>query len=233
MTNDTYDKYNDLIRRMAVRLTKTCPGLREDAVNAGWVGLLEAVGRRDPNIPDINFEGLIILRVRGSIIDFLRKQDYLNRNQRKDAKRIDRARLKTERRLGRAVTSEELADALEIPLKDLQVRQTHIAQAFKTKVELVPQQLEGQQVSPELEVQDVEVYRKLQDLIPHLSERHQQILEMRYQQDMGLREIGVVLDVSESRVSQCHAAALDLLREHLENRKRSKRKQRSLDRLSY
>lgn len=215
-------QYSPLVRYVIGRLALRLPtGTdHEDLLGYGTIGLIEAVDRFDPT-RGVKFETYAIQRIRGAIIDELRRLDPVTRGIRQKALQIERAMSAISMNQGRMPEDEEVAEHLDMTLDEYHrvLRESNIY--------LVP--LEGgprgdddvllidtivDQDSPDpVEVSiDQEMVRLLADAIDDLPERDQLILKLYHFEQLTLKEIGQVLDVTESRVSQLHSRAILQLR---------------------
>ena len=215
-------QYAPLVRYVLGRLALRLPvGVdHEDLLSYGTIGLIEAVDRFDPT-RGVKFETYAIQRIRGSIIDELRRLDPVTRGIRQKAMRIERTMSAFSMEHGRMPDDDEVAERLDMGLDEYHrvLRESNIY--------LVP--LEGgprgdddvllidtivDEASPDpVEVSiDRDMVRLLADAIEELPERDQLILKLYHYEQLTLKEIGQVLDVTESRVSQLHSRAVLQLR---------------------
>jgi len=198
----------------------------QDLVQAGIVGLLEACRTYDP-AKDAQFSTFAKFRIRGAILDSLRKLDWGSRAVRKKGREIDAAATRLESALGRQPSEEEIARELNIGLAELQALRCEIDSLY----------LLGQQVESHFESGDVrdliesapasgkenpfelcadgERRELLAKAIAELDEREQTILSLYYREELTMKEIAEVIGFAQSRVSQIHAVALAKLRRRL------------------
>ena len=217
-------QYAPLVKYVMGRLAISLPAILdyEDILSSGTIGLIEAVERFDAT-RGVKFETYAIARVRGAIIDTLRALDRLPRSVRQKAKAADEAVNALTSDLGRQPADQEVADLLGIPL---QVYLKNIVEASWITVSLdAIGSSDREQDSPQdlavadpdedditLGIERQEAIGELGDAIRELPEREQLILSLYYKDELTMREISKVLEISESRVCQLHARALTRLR---------------------
>jgi len=221
--------YSPLVKYVAGRLGSGLPAHVDegDLVSYGLLGLIGAIERYDPD-RDIKFETYAIARIRGSIIDELRALDWVPRSVRSRAREIERAIAALEARLGRAPTDEEIASRVGITVEELEESLTDIARSSIAALdELWSVSGEGDQVSlldtledpdsvrPAEALDETELREILGDAISRLPEREKLVITLYYYEELTLREIGEVLGVTESRISQLHTKAILRLKARL------------------
>jgi RNA polymerase sigma factor for flagellar operon FliA len=214
--------YAPLVKYVAGRLGSGLPAHVDegDLASYGLLGLISAIDRYDPD-RDIKFETYAIARIRGAIIDELRALDWVPRSVRSRARQIERAIGELEAKLGRAPTDEEIAAKVGITVEELEESLTDIARSSIAALdELWSVSNEGDQVSlldtiedpgsvrPADALDETEVREALADAISRLPEREKLVVTLYYYEELTLREIGEVLGVTESRVSQLHTKAV-------------------------
>jgi RNA polymerase sigma factor for flagellar operon FliA len=214
--------YAPLVKYVAGRLGSGLPAHVEegDLVSYGLLGLISAIERYDPD-RDIKFETFAMARIRGAIIDELRALDWVPRSVRSRARQIELALGELEAKLGRAPTDEEVAAKVGITVDELEESLTDISRSSIAALdELWSVSSEGDQVSlldtledpgsvkPAEALDETEVREALADAISRLPEREKLVITLYYYEELTLREIGEVLGVTESRVSQLHTKAV-------------------------
>jgi RNA polymerase sigma factor for flagellar operon FliA len=214
-------QYMPLVRRQALTLQVRLPASIEldDLIQAGMVGLLEALGRFDAT-QGATFATFASQRIRGAMVDELRTRDWLPRSVRRSARAVDSAVRHLEQQLGRAPEENEIARHLEMPLVEYQqlLNDTNSGQLLPFE-ELVAEGSEP--VSNELgnspfeQLLDGQQRQTLIDAIEALPEREKLLMALYYQEELNLKEVGAVLGVTESRVSQLHSQAVSRLRARL------------------
>ena len=224
--------YAPLVKYVAGRLGSGLPAhVDENDLNSyGLLGLIGAIERFDPD-RDIKFETYAIARIKGSIIDELRAMDWVPRSVRSRARDIERAIAELERKLMRAPTDEEIAEKLGITTDDLddslsEIGRSSIAALDELwtissgagggdQVALIDTIEDTQGPEPQSELAQTELKEALGEAIARLPEREKLVVTLYYYEELTLREIGEVLGVTESRVSQLHTKAILRLKARL------------------
>ncbi|QHD48304.1 RNA polymerase sigma factor FliA [Vreelandella aquamarina] len=214
-------QYMPLVRRQALTLQVRLPASIEldDLIQAGMVGLLEALGRFDA-AQGATFATFASQRIRGAMMDELRTRDWLPRSVRRSARAMDDAVRRLEQRLGRPPEEGEIARELEMPLSEYQqlLNDTNSGQLLPFE-ELVADGGEpagdDAQHRPFDQLLDEQQRQTLIEAIEALPEREKLLMALYYQEEMNLKEVGAVLGVTESRVSQLHSQAVSRLRARL------------------
>ncbi len=215
------EKYYPYIEKVARRLARRLPSHVEidDLVSAGVIGLMEAADRFDPTKAD-RFESFAEFRIRGAMLDDLRARDTLSRDMRRLSNELREATRKLESQLGRTPDQEELARSLGVGVDELYVKQQKLSGSSVVGIDDAgPDFLErtGDENSPDpFELTSHrETIAHLVGGIDDLPEKMQQVLSLYYIENLNLKEIGIVLGVTESRVCQIHGEATRRLRESL------------------
>ena len=222
--------YAPLVKYVAGRLGSGLPAHvdDDDLVSYGLLGLIGAIERFDPD-RDIKFETYAIARIRGSIIDELRSMDWVPRSIRARARDIERAIAELERKLMRAPNDEEIAAKLGITEDELQdalleISRSSIAALDELwtsssgtgeSVSLIETVEDVQAEQPQRAMAATEMREVLAEAIARLPEREKLVITLYYYEELTLREIGEVLGVTESRVSQLHTKAILRLKARL------------------
>ena len=222
--------YAPLVKYVAGRLGSGLPAHVEegDLVSYGLLGLIGAIERFDPE-RDIKFETYAIARIKGSIIDELRSMDWVPRSVRARARDIERAIADLESRLTRAPTDEEIAAKLGITEEEfqdslLEISRSSIAALDELwaspgssgdAVALIDTIEDPTAAEPQSAMAHTEVREALGEAISRLPEREKLVVTLYYYEELTLREIGEVLGVTESRVSQLHTKAILRLKARL------------------
>jgi RNA polymerase sigma factor FliA len=221
--------YAPLVKYVAGRLGSGLPAHVDegDLVSYGLLGLIGAIERYDPG-RDIKFETYAIARIKGAIIDELRALDWVPRSVRSRAREIERAIGELESKLGIAPTDEQIAQKLGITVEELEDSLTDISRSSIAALdELWSVSGDGDQVSLLDTIEDTtgprpaeardaaEMREALADAIARLPEREKLVVTLYYYEELTLREIGEVLGVTESRVSQLHTKAILRLKARL------------------
>ena len=221
--------YAPLVKFVAGRLGATLPSHvdEQDLVSYGLLGLIGAIERFDPG-REIKFETYAIARIKGAIIDELRSLDWVPRSVRTRAREIERAIGELERTLMRAPTDAEISEKVGITEEELGDSLTEISRTSIAALdELWSPSGSGDQISlidtiedqsgpnPEVSLEQTELKEALGEAISRLPEREKLVVTLYYYEELTLREIGEVLGVTESRVSQLHTKAVLRLKARL------------------
>ncbi len=224
--------YSPLVKYVAGRLSSGLPSHVEEAdlISYGLTGLVNAIERFDL-ARQIKFETYAIPRVRGAIIDELRSLDWVPRSVRARARGIERANAKLEHKLQRAPDDEEMSAELGISVEEFQAALVQISNSTIAALDELwsVSASSGDQVSlldtlhdpdapdPERAVDATELKDRVAEAIARLPEREKLVIALYYYENLTLREIGEVLGVTESRISQLHTKAVLRLRSHLQD----------------
>lgn len=197
----------------------------EDLVGYGVFGLIDAIDKFDYQ-KGVKFETYASLRIRGAILDNIRRMDWIPRSLRKKQKLIDNANSKLENLYGRLATDEEMADELDITLKEYKkwTNQTRLL-TLTSLEEFIDQGSElriehmnkSRYTQPEIVVEKNELKEILAEVIEDLLENEKKVIILYYFEELTLKEISHILEVSESRISQIHTKALKKLKIRLGN----------------
>jgi len=220
--------YLPLVKYLAGRLAVKLPpcASQEDMESYGVFGLMEAIEKYDPE-QGTRFEAYAYSRVLGAMIDEVRKLNWVPRTLMQKLQEVNTTREKLERRQQGPVTSELLAAEMGISVEELRRIAVHFDRVNMISVDETLTAGDGERMrrgdlledrtSPDpLEIiEKKEGQRLLAEAITRLPERDRTVLALYYQEGLTLREIGQVLDISESRVCQLHTRALGKLREQL------------------
>jgi RNA polymerase sigma factor FliA len=215
--------YAPLVKYVGARLGSGLPAHVDegDLVSYGLLGLIGAIERYDPE-REVKFETYAIARIRGSIIDELRAMDWVPRSVRARARDIERAVAELEGRLGRAPTDEEIAEKLGMTEEELDAGLTEISRSSiaaldelwtisssgSDQVALIDTIADTEGPEPESALAQTELKEAIGEAIARLPEREKLVVTLYYYEELTLREIGEVLGVTESRISQLHTKAI-------------------------
>lgn len=221
--NDLVNQHAGLVKRIAYHLMNRLPPnvQSDDLIQAGMLGLLEASRNYDPT-QGASFETYAGIRIRGAMLDEIRRSDWTPRSVHRKARMVAEAMREIENAEGRDARDVEVAEALEMSLEEYhQILKDATGCRIFSLDELtavsdgLPFQMEGSDDSP-LDGLQKDVFKKaLGEAIAGLPERERLVVAMYYDDEMNLREIGHVLGVSESRVCQIHSQATLRLRSRL------------------
>lgn len=220
--------YAPLIRFVAQRIAARLPSNIDidDLISAGVIGLMDAIEKYDPS-RDNKFKTYAEFRIRGAILDELRSQDWVPRSVRDKAKKIEKTYAELEQKFGRAVTDEELSAALGIELEEYYDMVSKVKAVTLLSIDELsgPNQQDRKSLLECLEnVSSKNPFTQLKSkgirdlLVKHideLPEKQKLVLSLYYYEDLNLKEIGKILEVTESRVSQLHTQAVEKLRSKL------------------
>jgi len=220
--NALMEKYLPLVRIIALKLLRTMPSSVEldDLVSSGVFGLMDAIGRYDPD-RGVRFKSYCSTRIRGSILDQLRSEDWVPRQVRLQAGKIDRALKDLGEEYGREPTQGELARYLECDESELcrRLSRSHATRMVSLSGKWTAQDGGGEQMAHTLQnkkaVEPREVLNEadvLSYITRSLTERERFIILQYYREGQTMREIGEILQLTESRVCQIHSNVMVRLR---------------------
>lgn len=194
----------------------------EDLMGYGVIGLIDAIDRYD-HTKNIKFETYASIRIRGSIIDQIRNLDWIPRTIRQKAKMLNEASEFLENSLGREPSNKDLAAYLNKTESEILslMDETSIYNVLSIEDEFndnfkLQLRDNSPEVSPEAYVEHQDSIRELQGAIESLNEREQMIINLYYYEGLTYKEIGEILHVSESRVSQIHSKAISKMRKRFQ-----------------
>ena len=199
----------------------------DDLVGYGVFGLIDAIDKFD-YVKGVKFETYASLRIKGAILDQIRKMDWIPRTMRQRQKKLEAAEMAIEEKYGRMATDEEIAAELGISLDEYGSWQSQVSMSgiislddyLEQGSDLVADN-SGSKLGissfeqPEAAVEKEELKESLAAAIEELTEKEQKVVALYYYEELTLKEISRVLSVSESRVSQLHTKALTKLKEKL------------------
>jgi RNA polymerase sigma factor for flagellar operon FliA len=220
--------YAPLIRFVAQRIAARLPSNIDidDLISAGVIGLMDAIEKYDPS-RDNKFKTYAEFRIRGAILDELRSQDWVPRSVRDKAKRIEKTYAELEQKFGRAVTDAEISGALGINLDEYYEMVAKVKSVTLLSIDEIsgPGQQDRKSLleclenvnskNPFTQLKSKGVRDLLIKNIEELPEKQKLVLSLYYYEDLNLKEIGKILEVTESRVSQLHTQAVEKLRSRL------------------
>ena len=222
---DIINHYAYLVKITAGRLVTSLPGgiEREDLISSGVIGLIKSVDQFDPT-RDVKLETYAIALIRGAILEMLREEDWVPRSIREKLKALDRAAMALEMQLGRPASEHELAETLGISAKEVNELMVRMS---RTNIYSLDDILGGSDGDDSIhfvellvdenantggEIEGKEIRRLLCDGIDRLPERERLVISLYYHEGLTFKEIGKVMNVSESRVYQLHTQAMTRLR---------------------
>ncbi len=224
-------QYMPLVKYVVGKISPSMPSSVEfdDLVGFGQFGLLDAINRYDPD-RNVKFKTYAVTRIRGAIFDELRQLDWVPRSVRQKSREIENAIVKLESKLGRPATDAEIAESMGLTESDFQ--QTVMKVSLTNVLSLndvwhsgddsdhisIGDSIEApSSLNPDVIVEREEIRRVITEAINELPERERMVLVLYYHEDLTFKEIGQVLEVSESRISQLHTKANLRLRAKLTN----------------
>ncbi|GAB2758058.1 FliA/WhiG family RNA polymerase sigma factor [Nocardioides pakistanensis] len=208
-------QYSPLVKYVAGRLRTRLPDSVEyaDLVSDGIIGLMGAIERFDPG-RGLTFQTFAVPRIRGAMVDALRALDWVPRSVREKVRQVEAAQRTLETRLGRIPDDPEIATELGISVAEL--RELYAKTAFTSVATMEDLELaDDLSAAATHEIEDDEAKAALLRVVDELPERDQVIIALYYFEGLTLSEIGYVLGVTESRVSQLHSRATMVLRTKL------------------
>ena len=217
-------QYQPLVKRLAHHMMAKLPPSVEvdDLIQVGVIGLSDALSRYESS-QGVQFETFATQRIRGAMLDELRENDWMSRGSRKSQKDIEVAIRRVEHRVGRTPLESEIAKEMGLPLEEYQsllgkVRGTQLvyledmSRGGEDDDAYLDRHVADSEADPLNLLRDQRMRESLVQAIKTLPEREQHIMSMYYEQDMNLKEIAAVLNVTESRVCQLHSQSIARLR---------------------
>lgn len=222
LRNQIIEHYSQLVNRVVNRIAPRYSDYIDvdDLLGYGIFGLIDAIEKFDVD-KGIKFETYASFRISGAIIDQIREQDWIPRSLRNKAKEVEKFMEELEMKLGRQVQDKELADHMGIPVGELhkllgQVHSFSIISLDEQILEMIDGTTSiSDSNSPEEQAMIEEIKRILSEFIDSLPENERMVISLYYFEELTLKEIGMIIGVSESRVSQLHSKALIKLKNML------------------
>lgn len=223
--NALWKKYGFLVRHEALRLQVRLPTCVEldDLIQAGAIALLNAIDHYDPK-KGIVFSTYITQRIRWALIDELRERDWVPRRIRSNAREIAAVIHRIEQATGKAAKEADIAAEMNVTLSEYRrmLAESNISQICsldELQEELADRfeqpDAQHEKLNPLNETTQLRLIRKIGDEIKALPEREQTLLNLYYQQELNMKEVGEILGITETRVSQLHSQAIKRLRSRL------------------
>jgi len=212
----------EIARRISLRMARRCPDwiAREDLVAAGMLGLTEAAERYDENRNE-PFLSFAEKRIRGAVLDELRRGDIMPRRVRKLARKIGATIQQLEREGGEAPSDEKIAEALGVTLDEYRENLEQLVHVTVGALEMGDDSMlpTGEESSPEMQASRREALGRVRTALDRLDQRDILILSLYYNEELTYSEIAQVLNVTTSRVCQLHGRAIARLRAEIERPK--------------
>lgn len=227
--NKLVEKYTPLVRIIVEKIYKTVPDtvIKDELFSLGLSGLFEAIEKYDP-ARDLKFETYASFRIRGAILDGLRKEDWLPRKAREKMKKIEKVAAALEQKKLRKVTPEEVSRETGYPVNEVYaVMNDYYTSNVLSIDDLTSQTNKDQEprtlairdervMTPEENVLYNEKIENLSNAIKKLTKKEQLVLSLFYKEQLTLTEIGKILNLSTSRISQIHTKCLSKLKKELQ-----------------
>jgi RNA polymerase sigma factor for flagellar operon FliA len=219
------EQHTVLVKRIAYHLLARLPAsvLVDDLIQSGMIGLLEAANNFDHG-KGASFETFAGIRIRGAMLDEIRRGDWTPRSVHKNSRLVSSAIQTLETQLGRDVTDQEVASQLNMSLSDYHLILNEVSMGKILGIDdlgidedSLPSAERQSCNEPYQKIEQVIFKKSLSECISSLPEREALVLSLYYDEELNLREIGQVLDVSESRISQIHSQALHRLKARMQN----------------
>lgn len=217
------ERYAPLVKRIAYHMIGRLPPsvMVDDLIQAGMIGLLDASYQYDPK-QGASFETYASIRIRGSMLDELRRNDWVPKSVHRRSRELSKAVHSVEMATGRDATDQEVADEMGIDLDEYyRILQETNATSMMNIEDLgdgdsnVMERIPGNSETPHEKLQKVEFRQRLADEVAKLPEREQLVMALYYDREVNLKEIGAILNVTESRISQLLSHAHARLRSRL------------------
>lgn len=217
--NHIIEKYSYLVKIIALKLRGIYQqyGDVEDIVNEGIIALMDVIEKYDLS-KNTKFETYASIRIRGSIIDYVRKQDWIPRKVKSDYKIVKEAEEELSNKFGRSPNDTEVAEYLKMDIKDYnQIVNNAYGTSILSFEELLGEanlketEISGSFELPEEKVESKELYKVLVDSVNKLNEKEKLVISLYYKEELKLKDIADILNISNSRVSQIHTSALQKL----------------------
>mgnify|MGYP000901783086 CR=1 FL=1 len=224
LRNKIIEKYSGLVKIIALKMRGIYQyyGDVDDIVNEGIIALMDAIEKYDTS-KNTKFETYASIRIKGSIIDYVRKQDWIPRKVKSEHKSIKDAEELLANKLGRAPTENEVAQHLNMGMDEYS---KIIGRAYGASIvsfeELIGEANladcgAGDIDLPESEMESKELFRVLKDSVDNLNEKEKLIISLYYKEELKLKEIASIMEISNSRVSQIHTSALQKLKKSVKS----------------
>jgi len=217
--NRIVEKYSYLVKIIALKIRGIYQqyGDVDDVVNEGIIALIDVIDKFDLS-KNVKFETYATIRIKGAIIDYVRKQDWTPRKVKNDSKIVREAEKELNIKLGRTPYDIEIANHLQIGIEEYnQIMRNALGTSIMSFEELIGEvNLREKEISYEYELPEdlyetKELNKILKESINKLNEKEKLIISLYYQEELKLKDIATVLEISNSRASQIHSMALEKL----------------------
>lgn len=221
--NQIIEKYSYLVKIIALKIRGVYEqyGDVDDVINEGIIALIDVVDKFDLS-KNVKFETYATIRVKGAIIDYVRKQDWTPRKVKNDAKILSQAEKELNVKLGRTPNDNEIADFLQMDMEEYnQIIRNTLGTSIMSFEELVGEaNLRDREIKYDYELpEDIyetkELSKVLKDSINQLKEKEKLVISLYYKEEIKLKDISKILNISNSRASQIHSIALEKLKKSI------------------
>lgn len=211
--DDLVRDYLPLVKKIGLHLVARMPPDIEldDMMQVGMIGLIQASSTYDAS-QGASFATYAGIRIKGAMLDEVRRNDWKPRSVQQSMKKVTAAINNLESRLGRAISDAEIAAELDMPLEDYHELSRELVCSRMTSLDGLDPGDDTEDLDPFTQIEDVELKGMLADAIKTLPEKEMMMMSLYYGDELNLKEIGEILGVSESRVSQIHGQALARVR---------------------
>ncbi len=186
----------------------------DDLISAGCVGLMEALRNFDGS-QNVKLETFVENRIKGAILDELRRQDFLSRGLRRNVKLVENVKYNLEQSLGREPTTQEISKETGLEEGDIENLLEIINNNLLISIDAISHILNSGDDNPETLLEKKELISEISHYIEKLTEREQMVLSLYYVEELTMKEVAEVLNITEGRVSQLHSQAISKLKEFL------------------
>lgn len=222
-------KYLPLVKYITSKMMFSLPTCVDynDLLSAGIMGLIGALERYDPD-QGVKFETFVLPRIRGAILDELRALDWAPRSLRSKARQVERVSEQLEKELGREASKTEIASKLNMDLQEyngvlselskaslLSLDGSRVEDRGESSMSMYDLLENTESENPEYHIENEQIKKLLVQAIEDLNEQEKIVMALYYYEELTLKEIGQVLNITESRVSQIHSKAVETLKSAL------------------
>ena len=206
-------EYLPLVKKIGLHLVARLPREIEldDLLQVGMIGLIQASDSYD-GTRGASFSTYAGIRIKGAMLDEVRRNDWLPRSVQQKSKKVSEAIRRAEARLGKSAGDIEIAEELGIPLDEYHDINRELVYSRMTSLDEIEVESESGDQGPSVELEDMKFKEGLARAIQSLPEREMLMMSLYYSDELNLKEIGEIIGVSESRVSQIHGQALARVR---------------------
>ncbi|MBP1925733.1 RNA polymerase sigma factor for flagellar operon FliA [Sedimentibacter acidaminivorans] len=221
--NQIIEKYSYLVKIIALKIRGVYEqyGDVDDVINEGIIALIDIIDKFDIS-KNVKFETYATIRVKGAIIDYVRKQDWTPRKVKTDAKILSQAEKELNIKLGRTPNDNEIAEFLQIDMEEYnQIVRNTLGTSIMSFEELVGEaNLRDREIKYDYELpEDIyetkELSKVLKESINQLKEKEKLVISLYYKEEIKLKDISKILNISNSRASQIHSMALEKLKKSI------------------